>query len=249
MQIRLKQLFGLLVLVSIALASVQQLPIVSMVVLFLLLGGAYFFVPFSTWTISVGGTFAGIACYAALILLTTIIVAVPLDHQRDNVTNPGSGFGDACLSFLESTAIPLGGMLGFIAATFYVNLRGKFKKACELIEPFALLAAMIGAFVGPVVAYNTSISHVFTYGRMLVFDFSGQLNTVYLANDWSNEYPVESMRMFNVQLTNNYFAVSYPLAIFTAAISTVAIAVLIWRQILICRAENSSVVKDTEIQS
>ena len=249
MQIRLKQLFGFLVLVSIALACVQQLPIISMIVLLLLLGGAYFFVPFSTWRISVVGTFAGIACYVMLFLFTILILAAPLDNPRTKGPNPHADFVNACIPFITCTAIPFGGMLGFISATFYVNLRGKFKKACELIDPFALLAAMIGAFVGPVVAYNTSISHVYTYGRMLVFDFGGQLDTVYLANDWSNEYPIESMRMFNVQLTNNYFAVSYPLAILVTAISIVAIVVLIWRQLLICRAENSSVVKDTEFQS
>jgi hypothetical protein len=204
MSFSLKQFLGFVALISAAIALSRLLPLFSVLVVIACFLTAYFLMGFTKWKLVVCFTMLGIGIFPLAFLAITWLVSPSETLDQVKGSSLHRDWMEHAVSYRNYTAVPMGALLGVLAYFGHLWLQWARQLQIWDVDPLTLgIVGCFAVFCGFLPVLFFSISHSYTFGNMIVFEFLGR----------NGQYPTDPDRLFSIQLTSKMFAISYPLLI------------------------------------
>lgn len=202
MNYSLRHFLSFVTCISLALAFTQVTPLLSFTALVVGIGLAFHLLEQTVWRFLVCCALFGIGIYAITFTTLAEVLAPPETATSVKDVSEHRAWVESTKPLLHHTSIPIGALFGLTAGIGYLQFCRMREKSIRSVHRFLLYAALIVSMIGMVGALDYSISHSYMVGKLLVIEFAGETPAL---------YPPNSDRLFALQFTNTYFAISCPL--------------------------------------
>ncbi|MDG2185457.1 MAG: hypothetical protein P8K79_07245 [Mariniblastus sp.] len=205
MNFTLRQLIVFTTMVCLAVALTQISPVFGFAALIFVLGAACFLLERVTWQVFLCCALFGIGIYTVSFVIVAECLAPPETLGfRTRGNSEHRSWIAATKPLQHHTAIPIGALLGLLFGIGFKRFREMRNRPIQSVHRYLIYAAVFVSTIGIVGAVDSSFDLWYTMGKLLVFDFAG---------DVTGTYPPRPDRWFAFHLNHHYLAISYPLLI------------------------------------
>ena len=221
MKFSLRHILGFVAIICLALALTQVSPVFALATLIIGLGVAYYLLDTTIWKFFFCCILLGIGIYTIAFVTTAEFLAPPETAAGFKGISEHWTWIWETKPVQHHTAIPIGALVGYLFATAFIKIQELRGKTIPSIHRFVMYFSVAISMFGIVTSVDYAIKHSYTFGKLLVFEFEGEI----LSN-----YPPNPERMFEIHLNENYFAISIPMLICGCLLVAGLIGYTIFRQ-------------------